>query len=186
MAAYDHETAIITQLWAVLEAHAPFTDVVKAGNRVKLNSGKADALKLNWANSPNDFPEVTIVVAQSSDSLYTLAESYAMRPGATFTPATDGRTCEMVFVAVIDIVHRDTNFVAARQLTAEIMTAIRKAGPSLGITAFRVQRIGPVTKQSRIIAGRFGEMGDAGGVRRITTSINLPVIVRAQTSELLT
>jgi hypothetical protein len=184
MPAIDHESILALRLWTVLEAHGPFTTAVKEGNRIKLYGDKPTPIKLTWSQSPADFPEVTISCPGVADSLYTLAERYGMT--RTFNPATRAVTCELTFGIAIDIVHRDTNFPVARALNAEVMTAIRLAGPTLGVTEFAVTRAGPATRSMRIVSGRFGDLGDAGGVPRLATSINLPVKVQAQTSDLLT
>lgn len=179
MTATDYESALISRLWAILEAHTPFTDVVKVANRIKLLDAPP---KLGIKHDPTSFPKVVIDIPTTSDTLYTLGESYAMRAGATFNTATQGVAEDLNFNVVIDIQH-DKTFSTARQLVAEILTALRKAGPNLGITAFRLQRIGPAQVQH----ARSSDGDDRGiaGPRPLATRINLPALLRVKTSDLL-
>jgi hypothetical protein len=120
------------------------------------------------------------------DTLYTLEESYAMRPGGGFNPTTQGVVCDLLFGAAIDIFHdpsRCINYTGPRAVVAETMIAVRLAGPNLGITQFRAQRVGPALRTTR--HSEIAADPNLAGVIPLVTSISLPILVRTQTSDLL-
>jgi hypothetical protein len=172
MAATDYETLLIERAWAILEAHVPFTADVSVGNRIKLTGMKAAA---PVKTDPASFTKVIVSVSDWTDTLYTLGERFNM--STNHSVAEDLR-----FALVIDIFHADS-FTVSRRVVAETMTAFRKAGPQLGITAFRLQQAGPasVRNVNTPIENNYG----IAGAKPVSSTITLPLLVRTKTSDML-
>lgn len=188
MAATDHETAVINRIWALKEAHAPLADVFAERNCIKITQGRKDPFKMSW--NDGDFPEMIVSIPTTTDSLFTIGEGYIRQPA--FPVSSVGWTEDKLLNAVIDVTHKDMNLSVHSANVNELLTAIRKGGPCLAtvggiVTAlpFRVFRIGPANVTTRVARGRFGELATTNGVPRFASSINLPVLLRLQGSELI-
>jgi len=187
MAATDFITTLINRYWTLLEAHAPIVTEGSAGyiaprNRIKLTGTLKDPFKNGW--NDGDFPELTIGVPAFSDSLFTREQHYNHRPA--YNPTTEPWTEDVQLDVSIEIIHPDMQYAAASARTLEVLTAIRKGGPALGITAFRVQQTGPIIGRNAVVSGRAGEYANAGGTRRLSTIITNPVLLRFKGSQLIT
>jgi hypothetical protein len=159
MAAIDVQTTLIDRAWALIEARAALTEAFKERN-------------------------LTIGIPTLTDSWFTIEERFTYSP--TFNTATQPWTEDVTLAMNLDVVHRDLNLTAANALTSELLTALRLGGPALGITAFRVQRVGPAIARNRIATGRAMEYATTNGTPRWTTQITLPVLVRFKGGALIT
>jgi hypothetical protein len=182
MAAIDVQTTLIDRAWALIEARAALTEAFKERNRIKFPATVKQPFKTTWQDG--DFPELTIGIPTLTDSWFTIEERFTYSP--TFNTATQPWTEDVTLAMNLDVVHRDLNLTAANALTSELLTALRLGGPALGITAFRVQRVGPAIARNRIATGRAMEYATTNGTPRWTTQITLPVLVRFKGGALIT
>jgi hypothetical protein len=185
MAATDYLSGIYDQAWAALEAHAPWTSIVLAANRIKLDDANPDPTKNSWNDS--DFPEATLLFGELNDSLFTLAKRYDFTP--TFDPTSNaaGWVEQIQTSLVLILIHKDLRKSAATMLKLETLTALRKQTGAPRFGKFYVQSFGPVTSlPDQIIAGRSGDFADSGGPKRLMTVFNIPVLMQFKGSALIT
>jgi hypothetical protein len=158
MAATDYLSGIYDQAWAALEAHTPWTNIVLAANRIKLDDANPDPTKNSWNDS--DFPEATLLFGELNDSMFTLAKRYDFTP--TFDPtANAGGWVEQIQTSlVLILIHKDLRKSAATMLKLETLTALRKQTGAPRFGKSYVQSFGPVTAlPDQIIAGRTADFG---------------------------
>lgn len=183
----DYEGEVIKRLWAILDADTDFDSLVQPTNRIRLYAvtGEEDEgqspIKTTW--NDGDFPEVAILTTGTNDTMWSLAASYGMRGGVT--AAAHQMPVELHIDCVLEVVHMNLNAYQMRRLNNVIATAIRAAGPNLGIVAFPVFPIGPLSQRHLIASRRAGDVADAGGTKRFITVHTLGVLVKASSTDLL-
>jgi hypothetical protein len=185
MAATDYLSAIYDQAWAALEAHAPWTAIVLAADRIKLADDTPDPSKNSW--NDDDFPEATLLFGELNDSMFTLTQRYNFTE--TFDPTSDaGGWIERIQLSlVLILIHKDLRKSAATLLKLETLTALRKQTGAPRFGKSYVQSFGPVTSAAdQIISGRAGDFADSGGPRRLMTVFNIPVLMQFKGSALIT
>lgn len=173
--ATDYVDGVLTQLWALLEAHTGFTEAVKAGNRIKLNNDQTDPFKQQLQNA--DLPQVSIIPGLGSftHEVFTVTPHY----GLTYTVTNDTTLSANSWKErhtepfTITIVHEDLRSDQASALRWEIIKALRKGGAKLGLAY--VHSWGPVSGDMKFVADTVDESGNPRGTKRITTTLNVPV-----------
>jgi hypothetical protein len=183
---YDSET--IKRLWTILENNTDFAAIVDPPNRIKLfaaDSDEEDAgqdpIKTTW--NDGDFPEVVIYSPSGSDSLWSTSAAYGMRGGVS--AASKSHAVELKLDMAIEVTHQNLNAFRQRKMDDAIRTAIRGAGPNLGITAFNVFPVGPMQYRRLIAAGRAGDIANAGGMKRWVTIHTLGITIPVKSAQLL-
>lgn len=170
MAATDFIGGVYAKLWTLLEAHGEFTSRVRAGNRIKLDGTATDPFKEFLKDS--DLPQVVIGLGSGSDSQYQLTAGYDDAYGATVSGLANVGNILQTYV--ITQITADLRIGVANPLTLEILTALRKGGPRLGLSY--VKSWGPVTWDHIITSDRVNEYGDAAGTKRLVVSFSVPVM----------
>lgn len=183
----DYESAIIEQLWDVLEDNNVFTSMVSPNNRIKLFAADDDAedegaspFKTTW--NDGDFPECTIITTDLVDTFWTLAPTYATRRRSA---AQAAMPVDLTITVAIEIVHLNLNYFQRRKLDNAVLKSLRAAGPVFGITDFPIRPAGPLTRRGGVVSSRTGEVANAGGMRRLTSLMTMPVTVRTTSTDLL-
>jgi hypothetical protein len=180
MPATDYLKQIYDRAWALLEAHAPFADVVKPGNRIKFES-------VNSGAKSNDYPRVAILPPTLDDTLFTLTQNY--QHNAAFNIATMAWTEDLSVTLRVVLAHREARLSTATPLIVEALTALRKGGPAWGlsIAGGNLMRIGPVAANTVIANGADPELADIIDTqRRLITNISIPILLRLQGAQLVT
>jgi hypothetical protein len=188
--AVNIEQMIVARAWALLEASAKFTTIVKEGNRIRLDAeGKKYPLKTTWNDS--DFPEVTVAYPIITHSMFTIERTYAMGQ-ASYNPALSPEAVDLDCVVNIEVVHQFQNIVAMGQLNAEILKALFAGGPRwlrvnnvvTPLPLERVQLAGPVRMTTNMANARpLGTAGD--GMIRPVTVFPVPLKIRTNGPALL-
>lgn len=175
MAAEDFLTEIYTQIWALLEGHTPWAVLVRPGNRIKLD--KPQPSKTNRQDA--DTIEATLWPAEIEDSGFSLTENYALMK-LPFVPAAQSWVERITASYKLDLVSPNLKIAKVHQVILESLTALRKAGPRLGL-AF-VARWGPVTMAAR----PDGELQEVSGTWRVVSSLLIPVQMNLKGESLIT
>lgn len=155
------------KLWTLLEAYAPVTSVVKAGNRVRMD-GEPGWLKKFFARAPNDFPRIEITNGRFTHSGYTEGVTYATENAvsdlAGVADSIIRRRCEFR----ITITARDEQTDVLDAVEEAVQVALLKGGPQLGLT-FVVPPWGPLEATQA--------PANVGGVSRQQSIITIPVLM---------
>ncbi len=183
MAATQFIVAVYDKIWDLLEAHAPFTDAVRVGNRLDWTLGRAVAKRYALAagKAPGDYPEFSLELGGGQDEWFGDGH-YGMRSPAT-APASIIWTEVLRQDYVINIITDEKRITSEQLVYLEAMTAIRKGGPRLGLAY--VHHVGgkttPVTTERTVEA-----TDETANAMRPVTRITIPVIMKFQGSEMLT
>lgn len=179
MAATQFITAVYDKIWDLLEAHTPFTDVVRIGNRLDWTAGKAVVKRYGLpGKAPGDYPEVSLELGDGGGDVW--GEShYGMRNPAT-AAASIGGTEPMTLNYILTIVTDDKRITAEQLVFMEMMTALRKGGPRWGFSY--VRRWG----RGWSLARSFEASDETGQRLRPITRITIPVEFQFDVQQLLT
>jgi hypothetical protein len=183
VAATDYIKLLIDRAWALLEAHTPWTDAVKVGNRIKFDTkagGRVGGL-------PNDFPRAAIFIAALNDSLFTLEQTYQHR--STFNVNTMAWTEDLMIALRVLLVFKDQRIASATPLAMETLTALRKGGPALGlaITGGNIMRVGPAQFTFSNTTAADDATVDSNVVEpHLSANVDLPILLRLKGNQLIT
>ena len=173
MPATDYITAVYDQIWSLLEGHAPFTALVKPGNRIKLSGNALNPSKVSVSEA--DFPEALLGLGQLTDAQFADAPQLA----APDLIVAFVEPMEQVYLLTLTL--PDLRIGPANQLLMEVLTALRQGGAQLGLAY--VDSWGPVVcTQAKSLADP-ASMREA---RRLVTTLSIPVKMVFQGDELLT
>lgn len=180
MAATQFITAVYDKIWDLLEAHTPFTDVVRVGNRLDFTTGKSITKRYAVSGkAPADFPEVSLELGDAVGQIWG-AGHYGMRnpaTAATSIPGTETLTQEYT----LEILTDDKRVTAEQLVYMEALTALRKGGPRWGFAY--VKRWGfPQYRVTRSVEAT----DDTGRVLRPVTRLVIPVEFQLDVQSLLT
>lgn len=163
--ATDYIGNVYSALWTLLEAHSGFTALVKPGNRIKLNGTSANPFKEQLKDG--DLPQVSIGLGTGSDTQYRTTAGYGDTYGATVSGLCNTGLLTQNFT--ITQITSDLRVGQANPLTHEILTALRKGGPKLGLSY--IKEWGPVSWDHAITA-----TDEARGTLRMVVTFSVPVV----------
>lgn len=126
----DDIKTIEDKLWALLEASADFTAMVKVRNRVKMNvpGQRQVAPDPKGARANNDLPQVDIDRGRSRRQPFRPTATFGTFGTGTF-PRIEERSQEFVITIVSD----DRGDIVAGQVETAVEDAIIAGGPQLGL-----------------------------------------------------
>lgn len=177
MAAQDFLTAIYDKIWALLEAHGPWTALVKPGNRTRFSGDKMNPVKTNRMDA--DLIEATLWPAViDEDSMFLATENYGHK--VAFNVSTQSWRERITASFALELITPDLKIKTAHAVILESLTALRKGGPTLGLSY--VRSWGPVTMDKRPAE----QLEPISGTRRMVSMINIPVTMHWQGSSLIT
>lgn len=165
MAAINYPIIVYRLLWDALLAHEPFETRFKEGNRIRFDEGKRDPLKDQLG--PGDLPQCLVQITGVRDSLFTAYPRYGYN--ANFVPSSGQFKSQIDVIYEIELTTRGMDAMQANLDLMETLTALRKAGPTLGQTY--IQTVGPGDSSQRETVTDTGE---------IDTVIRLRLPIRMQ------
>ncbi len=137
-----YRSATADQMWAILEAHVPFTDIIKQSRRVK--SAEVGWLKRMTFISEQDFPHVVLGVGDNfTGSGFSQVQSFAAETTSFGTASSDWvetRTSDFK----LRIIYRDEKQgtdAFRDDLEMKCIEAFEESGRSLGLSY--IARWGP-------------------------------------------
>lgn len=177
MAAINFILEIYQAIWDLVEAHAPTAGKLKPANEVRFDQGKRQPPKMIMgARQDADFPSVKLEARSLVDQAFTSDPTFAVL-NDTFEVA-DGSWQEPITQTFeAKITHNDFQQDKNWQFEAELMTAIRKGGPRLGLAYV----VGWTIQIDRTEKNKE----EAGGTLRPFTLIRITVQMLFEGSELI-
>jgi len=131
MAATNYILAIYQALWNLANAHAPTEAALKLGNQVR-EDGTHINPRGTRAKAPADFPRAWLRHTGVSDTGFTEDPTFAAMESDIVT-AGDGWGEKIAVTYELKVIHADLVLTKASIFELELMTAIRKGGPRLGL-----------------------------------------------------
>lgn len=177
MAAVNFILAIYQQLWALVERHAPTRGKLKDGNEVREDQGRLNP-RGTRAKAPADFPRIILRHTGIADTGFTQDPTFASLESDI---VTSGQGWQEQATVTYDakIIHDDLRMDVGASFELELLTALRKGGPRLGIDCI----VGWTTNSKTVETD--ADLDAPGRMRRVTT-ITITVTCLFEGSELIT
>lgn len=176
MAATNYQLAIYAAIGNALDAHPPLDGTLRVRNLIRTDQ-QATPDPRN-AKKPADFPRLDLKRKGFR------AEAFGGNDGRTLQTPTSGFAAggvwneSGVYIFQIEIIHGDFGLAANGLFESEVMTALHKAGPTLGLAYVESWGFTATTEET--------SAGNAGGSLREVTTIMIEVVTVFNGPELTT
>jgi hypothetical protein len=170
-----YRTDTIDRMWALLEAYAPFTDIIKQSRRVKDTA--EGWLKRLFLRSVGDYPHVQIEMGDNFGGGPITIETFNAEPDAFGTGASNYWLEERTSDFKISIIYEVPGFDKQDALEMAILQAFERAGRNLGVDA--ILKWGPWKGKRNGSASIPGQ-----DTPRPVTQITIPVVYQFTGAEL--
>lgn len=177
MAAILYRSLTIDRLWALLEAHSGFADLVATARRV--HDTEEGWLKRLVLRSVGDFPHVQIEMGDNFSGGPIPIDTFASEPGGFGDGASDYWDEQRASEFKISVMYEKPGFDKQDELEMELIAGIESGGRNLGYAP--IVKWGPWKARRN---GTFVLPGDAEGTPRPVTQFTIPVIYEFTGAEL--
>jgi hypothetical protein len=160
MSATNYLLALYQKIFALAEAHAPTAGKLKIANEVREDRGLRNP-NPQRAKAPADFPRVVLRDKGVTDSVFNEDATFSTQ-NDDFDPATDSWSEKITQTYEAKILHDGLNLTNASAFELELMTALRKGGPRLGLPYVTGWTTSSTTTET-------ANDTDGPGLRRVTT-----------------
>lgn len=177
MAAVNFILAIYQQLWTLAEGHAPTRGKLKDGNEVREDQGRLNPRGAR-AKAPADFPRIILRHTGLTDTGFIQEPTFANLE-SDILASGQGWQEQATVTYQAKVIHDDLRLDVGASFELELMTALRKGGPRLGIDYI----VGWTTNLQTV---ETDADADAPGRMRRVTTITITVTCLFEGSELIT
>jgi hypothetical protein len=170
VAATNYIQQTYDRIWDLLEAHAPFISLIRAGNRIDWTTGAINSQAFRTRGDPASLQRAKVELIppeDGTDDAFTATPHYGH--DADFAPATEAWIDNPVETYALRLTYPDRRLDLNSVVENEAKTALRKGGPKLGLSW--VFRWGPLS--TRRNWGFLPESG--GGADTMQSVILIPV-----------
>lgn len=176
MAATNYPKLVYAKIWTLLLAHTPFTTTYREGNRIRFDGTARDPMKESLGEG--DLPQATLFPGTMQVGAFTDTPHYAHKIAHNPLTANDWAETWLLNYR-LELIHRTLEIGESTLQLMEVMTALRKGNPKMGLTY--VRRWGPLTLSAPAF-GAAAEYGEDVWVH----NINIPVELFINGSSLVT